>query len=86
LRLSLPSPSQRAGLSREPLFTLPEIADRLRVTTNRIVCACRHHPGLAFERVVGSATGASPRRRLYRMSVVKAWWATVPPRLKGLPE
>ena len=86
MRFSLPTPSQRAGTRREPLFTFPEIADRLGATPNRIICACRHHPGLEFERVVGSSTSASPRRRLYRMSVVKAWWATVPPRLKGLPE
>ncbi|VTU31938.1 hypothetical protein H4CHR_02909 [Variovorax sp. PBS-H4] len=81
MKLGRPSPAPK-GAPREPLFTLPEVADRLKYPTTRLTAALRHYPGLQCAMNVGSSSSARPRQRLYAMSAVRAWWATVPAHLK----
>lgn len=54
----------------EPLYTLPEIAEHLKVSETALRTAVQHNPGL----LVPWRYAGTGRPRLYRLSDAKKFW------------
>lgn len=81
LALDHPRPNTRRAL-REPLYTFAEIAERLGVSAGRVLSLMGHYPGLDYVRSTPGGIQIKVHTRLYRLSVARAWWNSLPPHRK----
>ena len=80
--LYLPPVSERRA-QREPLYTFTEIAERLGTTTQRLRGLGMNHQGLTSVKSTPGGMQVRPDRPKFRLSTARAWWAAIPPHLKG---
>ncbi|UNA00832.1 hypothetical protein ZHS_76 [Edwardsiella phage vB_EpM_ZHS] len=60
---------------KEPLYTVAELAIRLKTTESHLLGLMRRHPGLKPFREARST--ASPFRNYYKLSDARRWWRSL---------